>query len=87
MFLVLDGLPENIALLQKSKIPACITPVDSSYIDVGLAPRSMLEPGQGTSVTLEFTKTGTDAIKYRARVVAGGPKALGTGVGPGIAKK
>jgi hypothetical protein len=66
---VLDALPAGVAVVSPDGLTAATVPAGSPYKESGTA-------GAGARLTLnlEFTRTGTQAFNYNARVLGSGPR-------------
>jgi hypothetical protein len=65
--LVLDDLPAGVALHTPSGFTNLAAPAGSPYRELGA-----IDHGATVSVTLEFTRTGTQPITYTPRVLGAG---------------
>jgi hypothetical protein len=72
--LALDGLPAGVALYMPSGFTSAAAPVGSPYRELGPIGVSVPPVNQPVtvSVTLEFTRTGTQPITYTPRVLGAG---------------
>jgi hypothetical protein len=68
--LVLDNLSSNATLFNNTGVTVLQTPAGSPYIDISLTD-NVLPAGQSVTVTLDFLKSSSAPILYKARVLAG----------------
>jgi hypothetical protein len=69
--LVLDNLPQGVALVNPYGTTSCSTPGGSPYVDVDLGADSTFSRRERISVTLEFDNVSAQPITYTTRVLAG----------------
>jgi hypothetical protein len=66
--LILDSLSGSATLSNRSGLTSCRAPLGSSYVNIAV---DSLRPGQGASVTLQFTDPSFAGITYSTRVLSG----------------
>lgn len=69
--LVLDGLPENVRLIDDDGETETLPPLGNPYYDVLPWGKSFLLPGESVSITAKFTPVADLPITYNLRVVSG----------------
>ena len=70
IYLILEGWPATVSLVNESKPTACYAPIGSPYLDV-LPKGSSLAPNTTAVVHLEFSDPSGTAISYTPLVVGG----------------
>jgi hypothetical protein len=68
--LVLDGLSQNITLLNASGVTSCALPV-SPYLEVNVGRNGVFLPGERVTLVLRFDGKSRKGITYSTRVLAG----------------
>jgi hypothetical protein len=66
---VLDSLPAGVTMVHPSGATSVALPAGSPYLEIG-----PIGAGATVSLTIQFTRTGTQAIAYTARVLGPGPR-------------
>lgn len=66
---VTDGLASGVSLVNSSGSTSATTPTGSPYLEVG-----PIGANSSVTATLEFTRTGTQAITYTTRLLGPGPR-------------
>jgi hypothetical protein len=69
LFLALDNLPANVALLNADGTTSVLAPLDSPYVQVPVGGDGILRPHESKTVILEFVDAGAETISYDARVL------------------
>lgn len=66
---VLDSLPAGVALKAPSGFTSAALPAGSPYLEAG-----PIGAGATVTITLQFTRSGTQAITYTPRILGAGPR-------------
>src|ERR1035437_3894235 len=66
---VTDGLPAGVAITSPDGFTFATVPAGSPYKELGA-----MSPGAKVTIGIEFTRTGTQAFTYSARVLGAGPR-------------
>ena len=66
---VADGLPAGVAITSPDGFTFATVPAGSPYKELGA-----MSPGAKVTIGIEFTRTGTQAFTYSARVLGAGPR-------------
>ena len=66
---VADGLPVGVSMVNLSGTTSATTPVGSPYIELG-----PLGANSSITATIQFTRNGSQAITYTARILGDGPR-------------